>query len=397
MARALGAEIMKTPVRFEVLDALRGIAALLVAVFHFNALHHAALLPFVRNSYLFVDFFFVLSGFVIAHAYAGRLNSAADAAIFVVRRFGRVWPMHVAVLLAFAVIECQLWLSAISQGVAFVPFGETGQTPLSDLPYHLTMTSALGFVSRLTWNGPSWSIVAEFWTYLIFAAVTLAVPRRWCTGVLVALACASLAILIVSADRGMDASFGLGLPRCICGFVAGIMVFEFRRGAAAKISDLNEYAVIALVVAFVTIAGLGPLSFLAPFVFAIAVYVFSFEQGPVSRWLRTPMFQTLGRRSYSIYMVHAGVLTIVVPAITVLYPVGPDPFIVHTDGARFLTGPSPFVFDALLVFYVFAIVVLSGLTQRNIEEPGQRFFNRLAGGLGTRLGENSSADRVMAT
>ena len=70
---------MKTTVRFEVLDAWRGIAALLVAVYHFQTMHHAAFLPFVRNSYLFVDFFFVVSGFVIAHAYAGRLETRRDA------------------------------------------------------------------------------------------------------------------------------------------------------------------------------------------------------------------------------------------------------------------------------------------------------------------------------
>ena len=77
---------MKTTVRFEVLDAWRGIAALMVAVFHFNALHHAAYMPFVRNSYLFVDFFFVLSGFVIAHAYAERLTSGEAIVVFVIDR-----------------------------------------------------------------------------------------------------------------------------------------------------------------------------------------------------------------------------------------------------------------------------------------------------------------------
>ena len=56
--------------RFAALDSWRGIAALLVALLHFRFLGHFYSLDFVRNSWLFVDFFFVLSGFVITHAYA---------------------------------------------------------------------------------------------------------------------------------------------------------------------------------------------------------------------------------------------------------------------------------------------------------------------------------------
>ena len=75
-------------------------------------------------------------------------------------------------------------------------------------------------------------------------------------------------------------------------------------------------------------------------------------------------------------MVHTCVFSIMVLAYIVLLPSVQDPFLVTPEGERFLTGASPFVFDALLVFYLFAIVVLSGLTHRNIEEPGQHHFNR---------------------
>src|SRR5690606_39856368 len=60
---------------------------------------------FIQHSYLFVDYFFVLSGFVIAHAYAGRLATARDGRRFMVRRLGRVWPLHVLVLAAFIGLE----------------------------------------------------------------------------------------------------------------------------------------------------------------------------------------------------------------------------------------------------------------------------------------------------
>ena len=55
--------------RFRALDSWRGIAACLVALYHLDAYSHLFDVPFLRNSYLMVDFFFVLSGFVIAANY----------------------------------------------------------------------------------------------------------------------------------------------------------------------------------------------------------------------------------------------------------------------------------------------------------------------------------------
>lgn len=58
---------------FAVLDALRGLCAVLVAVFHFHITGYIVSLPIVRNEWLSVDFFFALRGFVIAHSYGDRL------------------------------------------------------------------------------------------------------------------------------------------------------------------------------------------------------------------------------------------------------------------------------------------------------------------------------------
>jgi len=85
--------------RYVVLDSWRGICAILVALFHFPLLWHFQSTSFVRGCWLFVDFFFVLSGFVIAHAYAGKLSTRKDLVAFVIRRFGRLWPLHFALLM----------------------------------------------------------------------------------------------------------------------------------------------------------------------------------------------------------------------------------------------------------------------------------------------------------
>ncbi|HEY2889571.1 MAG TPA: acyltransferase family protein [Dongiaceae bacterium] len=89
--------------KFAALEGWRGVSAVFVAISHFGhgVVRHLGDAAFIRHSYLFVDFFFVLSGFVIAHAYADRLHDATDLRAFALRRIGRLWPLHAAVLVAW--------------------------------------------------------------------------------------------------------------------------------------------------------------------------------------------------------------------------------------------------------------------------------------------------------
>ncbi len=91
--------------RFGVLDGWRGIAALAVALYHFRFYSHIGLSSFLLSAYLFVDFFLVLSGFVIAYTYGDRLARWGDVAEFAIRRFGRLWPLHAAVLMMLLLLE----------------------------------------------------------------------------------------------------------------------------------------------------------------------------------------------------------------------------------------------------------------------------------------------------
>src|ERR1700746_4045007 len=92
--------------RLVALDSLRGLCALMVALLHINSVSHISESSFVRQSWLFVDFFFVLSGFVIAFTYLDKIESKAALVEFAIRRFGRVWPLHAAILRLFVVSEC---------------------------------------------------------------------------------------------------------------------------------------------------------------------------------------------------------------------------------------------------------------------------------------------------
>jgi peptidoglycan/LPS O-acetylase OafA/YrhL len=86
--------------RFVALDSWRGICALLVAIHNLNFGSWLPQVAFVAHSTLFVDFFFVLSGFVISHAYLDKLACPRNVSRFILRRIGRLWPLHAATLAA---------------------------------------------------------------------------------------------------------------------------------------------------------------------------------------------------------------------------------------------------------------------------------------------------------
>src|ERR1700761_6810746 len=220
----MGSPVGTTKAHFKVLDSWRGIAALLVSLFHLNLYSVIYPLDFVRNAYLFVDFFFVLSGFVITYSYGDRLKTLGDLGTFAIKRFGRLWPLHVVVLLAFVAVESAKAVLA-ARGTSFYLPPFTRANTLATIPVNLVFGQSFGLVQHLTWNAPSWSICAEFWTYLVFATVLVA-SSTWFAGfrfaettlVLIVLTL-SVLILVLFAKSGIDASYDLGFARCLYGFL----------------------------------------------------------------------------------------------------------------------------------------------------------------------------------
>ncbi len=99
--------------RFVALDALRGLCAIFVCLFHFHSTSTIFSGSFVRSSWQFVDFFFVLSGFVIAANYRSRLQDGMPIGRFLGLRLGRIYPLHVFVLGLFVIAEVV--------GIVFMP------------------------------------------------------------------------------------------------------------------------------------------------------------------------------------------------------------------------------------------------------------------------------------
>ena len=373
--------------RFHVLDAWRGIAALLVALERLHAHGVFYSLPFVRNSYLFVDFFFVLSGFVIAHAYADKITDARSALTFALRRFGRLWPLHILLLLVFVAFEAvKLGLSLKGVVMDVPPF--SGTSGIDTILTNISLVHGLGLYDVLTWNQPSWSISDEFWTYLLFAAVCLVGARRlnlWAS----ILSVGALATLIIFAPRGMDSTYDFGFLRCVASFFAGVIVQRLwqsygpllRTKLTAQASWF-EPALILAVFAFVSLAGRGPVAFAAPVVFSLLVFVLAFEAGPISRMMTGRVFRALGAWSYSIYMVNYFVVLMIERALNSAQralgtSLTDNVQIGGTVKTLYAFGPAGSM-DLLAGLYLGIVLLVSYLTYTLCEAPARTKFNRWA-------------------
>ncbi len=133
--------------RFLALDAWRGICACLVALFHFGSTSHIQNLPLLRNAYLFVDFFSVLSGFVIFASYEEKLKDGFGAGRFLLLRLGRLYPLHLVLLLAFMGADLLKLIPALGGYSAYRPFATSSwQGDLLSVIY-LAVLIAISYVT----------------------------------------------------------------------------------------------------------------------------------------------------------------------------------------------------------------------------------------------------------
>jgi peptidoglycan/LPS O-acetylase OafA/YrhL len=390
----ISSPIEATRVHFRVLDSWRGIAALLVAIFHLNLYSAIYSLDFIRNAYLFVDFFFVLSGFVITHSYTDRLGTLEGLGSFAIRRFGRLWPLHVVVLLAFVMAESAKAVLA-ARGASFYIPPFTGPSSLDTIPINLAFGQSFGIMQQLTWNPPSWSICAEFWTYLVFAfalfiGATWLRRIRFATGVLIAaLLIGSVTILIMFAQHGMDATYDLGFVRCLYGFLVGHLTYRLWQAASQvrPSAGLLEGGALIAIIAYVSLVGHSGVSFLAPLVFAAAVFVFAFEAGPISILISNRGNAWLGRISYSIYMWQAFIIFNFVDRPVSIIEKMTGRVLTTTEGVSSALGSEAGKLIVLggdvapilaTLLFVGVLVAVASVSYYVIERPGQEMFARLA-------------------
>lgn len=372
------------------LDSIRGLAALCVVIHHFvisepltAVLPHRAWIDagFFHNSWLFVDLFFVLSGIVISINYVQSEFGAFDFREFVIRRVARIYPLHFFMLLAFLAFRL-IKLSLVGAGLVHFAPAEMDVNNAYSFVINVLLLHALGFVDYLSWNGPSWSISAEFYTYLIFGGVVVLAQKARDLRIVylmsLSLVLAScLVLVLVMHKNSIDAHYDFGIVRCILSYFLGVLTLRVVSSLRASPTPLvqSTWQIGAALAAIVIVSVVGmyrEISFVAPVVFAVLLgSLMAFPARALPHLLSIRPLVWLGKRSYSIYMVHALVLVLI------------EYFARAMGTHRFetldhmLPGMAA---SLLLMILVASVLAISNLTFAYVEMPGSkavvRLFNR---------------------
>lgn len=172
--------------RYEILDGLRGVAALVVVGFHMFETYRTSLADqIINHGYLAVDFFFVLSGFVIGYAYDGRWKQM-PAWEFFKRRLTRLHPMVVfSVIIGAAFYFFQGYYSDASlDDRGWVLFLLCMLTDLFLIPTGPAI-DVRGWGEITSFNGPSWSLMFEYIGNMLYAFIFRRLPKAVLAAVMV--------------------------------------------------------------------------------------------------------------------------------------------------------------------------------------------------------------------
>ena len=290
------------------LESLRGLAACLVVLFHAHFYYRSESLSFISNSYLFVDFFFILSGFLMSLAYSSRIHEGLGIREYGLLRLGRIYPLHLAMLLLWGlyILVCQ----PIQESWGGEEIGLEKNNPMSFLS-HIFLLNAMGVHDYLSWNYPAWSISTEFFTYIVFFLLTKTLDKGHSLIIPLAISAGCYGFIISLDRNNLDITYDYGFFRCVGGFYLGVFVNRVSRFVLLPEKTINnlwiwEIFCIVSVVAFVSLADDHFLYFIPIVIsFSIAIFVFSQNKsGFFGSLLLAPLLKNIGAWSYSIYMTH---------------------------------------------------------------------------------------------
>ncbi|MDQ0319063.1 peptidoglycan/LPS O-acetylase OafA/YrhL [Pararhizobium capsulatum DSM 1112] len=279
---------------FETLDGMRGMAAVAVVLYHMNAV------PFLRapSGYLSVDFFFVISGFVIAYSYRNRLLTTLSFVDFIKIRFVRLYPI---LFLGFALAS----LRGAAMIFANHPDAPSFQELLLGSTINLVLLPMPIVGSWMFLNVPVWSLMFEVIANFGYARfVSVASNKNLMIVTFIAAACLiPVAISGLFATGATINSFHVGFIRVVFSFSLGLLIF----GSFDKLPvfQINPYILVSLLFLALVIPIKHPVYdllftlFLSPFFLVAGAHSRSFFPG---KWL--------GELSYPLYATHFSLISI---------------------------------------------------------------------------------------
>jgi peptidoglycan/LPS O-acetylase OafA/YrhL len=338
------------------LDLARGIAALVVAIYHFQDLgwfkYPNASPP------LAVPFFFMLSGFVLSYSYGELIRSGRmRLADFVLARIARLYPLHLATLLVMGL----LWLTI----GAWPPAGAGPTYPLQashfsglQLLEGLTLTHAL-LGGANGFNGPSWSISIEFWCAFVVFALLLPLG----TAMRLAVVAGVVGVFLISSPGRLmlvgwpPRAYTVAAVLFAVGWAIHAATPWLRPAVRRLPSPLSWLAVTAIFIGIVAPAwdvANRQMLFYGAFALIIAVLAQLEVTSTVGRWIMV----RAGDWSYGIYLWHVPVLCV----------------LAWLDGhTRTALGRGFLGYALADIVFVAAVIGISAWSYRALEVPAKLY------------------------
>ncbi|MEX3999104.1 acyltransferase family protein [Paraburkholderia sp. EG285A] len=354
--------------RLHELDSLRALAAIGVIGWHYTGHFRASPLPqlmapFYHHGLLLVDFFFVLSGFVLSRTYWTAERSGLFAQNFR-DRIARLYPLHFTMLLVVAALQWYL-----AHQLASVPFIYTFNDK-RDFVLHLFLLNRTGLERGFSFNAPAWSISTEFIINTIFL-LAIVFSRRVATIILSIIFAIGLAVVLRNGliSNATMAGIDNDIFRTIVGFFVGVALHRFHAKFIAPHGLREGFSTLLSIVgmsAFLYYCTNGANYQRLDLVVAVlcfpAIIIGAIHGSAAKRVLNFPILTYLGTISYSIYLVH--------------YPLQLAIHVVSVATGIIIPYGNPL----FLVGFLLLVIATASLTYAVIEIPGKRFLKHKLGG-----------------
>jgi peptidoglycan/LPS O-acetylase OafA/YrhL len=308
---------LTTKPHYPILDGLRGVAAVMVVAFHIFEAHSTSHLDqIINHGYLAVDFFFVLSGFVVGYAYDDRWGKMTVGSFFK-RRLIRLQPMVIIGMIIGAIFfyfqSSVLW-PAISQ----VPIWKMLIVMLIGFTL-IPVSSSLdirGWQEMHPLNGPGWSLFFEYIANILYGLIVRKFSKI-ALSILVFLAACALIHLAVTSPNGdvvggwslEPSQLRIGFTRVMYPFFAGLLLY--RAGKLTHIKNAFFWCSLLIVISF-SMPRIGGSQYLwmnglydsLTIIFIFPLIVFLGASGHINGKHSSRICKFLGDISYPIYITH---------------------------------------------------------------------------------------------
>lgn len=345
------------------LTGVRGIAAFAVVLFHFGTVlcqllpQFSYLSPVCAKGHYGVDFFFILSGFIISYVYSSVINwNFKSICNFILKRFARIYPVHLMAILILALLV----------GAASIAGKQlTGNYSLKQLTINLFMLQ--GFPIALpSWNYPSWSISIEFFGYLfVFPLTVFAFKHSILRSCGMAISLILVALFAWCEHSGFPGKWG-DIFRISCEFASGAALYHGLANdsrATGMLGRALPYCLFAtLAICFIPDhldrGGISNMALLA--LCPLLIGGMYSERGVTNRILGSQPVRYIGLISYSMYMTHA----IIEKIFKVFFPINE------------LAASNLLVRSLVFSTYLFTPILAAACMYHVVEEPARKFIQR---------------------